>query len=154
MCNLLQAKISESRFGVLQTYRCHLAVHRYNYHTEHWYTDLDMMCVRRDSHCRVVKHSSRMYSVKMVHMLLLYLKLQKKCPRLVVHGPHSFPQPDFPTAQRILSGYEGHSRNQPKGGLSYHQCSTKTRLSDHLGQFILTKSPEASSKSFTFCILY
>ena len=46
----------------------------------------------------------------------------------------------------------GHSRNQPKDGHKRNspQCSTTTGFfSDHISQFMLKKSPEASSKDFT-----
>ena len=56
----------------------------------------------------------------------------------------------------VDSKYEnrGHSRNQLKGGCNSPKRSTLTRFSDHLSQLTLTKSPEASSKSFICCILY
>ena len=44
----------------------------------------------------------------------------------------------------------GHSRNQSKG----ERNSALTRFSDHLAQFMLTKSLESSSKTFICCIMY
>ena len=48
----------------------------------------------------------------------------------------------------------GHSGNQSKSGSNSPQRYTLARFSDHLSQFILTKSPEASSGKFICCVLY
>mgnify|MGYP001804293501 CR=1 FL=1 len=47
-----------------------------------------------------------------------------------------------------------HSRNWPEGGRNSPQRYTWTRYAGHFSQFLLTKSAEASSRSFICCILY
>ena len=55
--------------------------------------------------------------------------------------------------QEISTSYRGNSRNWPKGGRNSPQRFISTRFADHFSQLLLTKSSEASSRSFICGIL-